>query len=97
MRPDPLDYGGAFINFCLKIPADGTLNIYDLKTGLGLRRIGGGEFRDGDSQIFFNALDDTGKLLPPGRYTYELVAKDGKSVETRNSTLTIVKKRRKGI
>jgi hypothetical protein len=57
----------------------------------------GGEFRDGDSQIFFNALDDSGKLLLPGRYTYELVAKDGKAVETRNSTLTIVKKRRKGV
>lgn len=96
VAPDPFDFGGAFINFCLKKEAKITVNIYNSTTGAGLRRIEGKEFRAGtNNQIFFNALDDKGKLLPPGRYIYELVAEKNGVTETRNNFLNIVKKRGK--
>ncbi len=94
VAPDPFDFGGAFITFCLKKEAKVTVNIYNSTTGVGLRRITGTDFRAGENnQIFFNALDDKGRLLPPGTYIYELVAEKGTQSETRNNFLHIVKKR----
>ncbi|MES2202462.1 MAG: hypothetical protein V4498_09435 [candidate division FCPU426 bacterium] len=95
VSPNPVDYGGTFISFCLKAGASVTVNIYDASGGRGLRRIEGGAFRPGDNQIFFNALDDSGKLMLPGNYICELVARKENSLETRNTVFTVVKKRQR--
>jgi hypothetical protein len=94
--PEPVDYGGAFFSFCMKAGGQVTANIYVAATGgKGVRRIDGGTFRAGNNQIFFNGLDDHGRLLPPGRYILELVAKREGGLESRNTTFNMVKKRAK--
>ncbi len=93
VNPDPMDYSGAFIYFCLKVGAKVTVNIYDATTGAGVRRIEGTDFRAGDGQIYYNALGDDKKVIKPGRYILELVADKEGGKELRNSTFTVVKKK----
>ncbi len=96
VAPDPLDFGGGFISFCMKTGATVTVNIYDAaKGGAGMRRIEAGTFRAGNSQVFFNGLDENGKLLPPGRYICEILAKKEGLLESRNCNFTMVRKRPK--
>jgi hypothetical protein len=95
VSPDPMDYGGAFISFCLKSGAKVSVTIYT-ETGQGKRRIAATEFRAADlNQIFFNGLDDNNVLLVPGRYLCELRAEKEGHFETRNTYFNMVRKRAK--
>lgn len=85
--PEPFSYGGTFIRFCLKKPADVTLKIY-LSGSTPIREIKGGSFRAGDSQIFFNGLDAQDKPLKPGSYTYELYAQDSQYKAQRQGSMS---------
>lgn len=93
VSPDPVDYGGTFISFCLKAGASISGHVYT-DSGKGVRSIAASEFRPGQAnQIFFNGMNDEGKLLIPGRYLCELRAEKDGHVETRNTYFTIVQKR----
>jgi hypothetical protein len=95
VSPDPMDYGGAFISFCLKSGASVSVTIYT-ESGKGMRRIAATEFRAADlNQVFFNGLDDNNILLPPGRYLCELRAEKEGHAETRNTYFSMVRKRPK--
>lgn len=82
--PEPFNYAGVFVKFCLKANAKVQLKVYSGRTLV--RTLDGGDFRPGDNQIFFNALDDAGKMLPAGAYTYEVYATDGEDSAAKSST-----------
>jgi hypothetical protein len=93
VSPDPMDYGGAFISFCLKMGARISVALYT-DSGKGVRRIAASEFPVGQlNQIFFNGMDDEGKLLAPGRYLCELRAEKDGHAEIRNTYFAVVRKR----
>jgi hypothetical protein len=85
--PEPFSMGGVFIRFCLKKTAEVTLRIYSSGGGKAIREIKGGEFRPGNSQIFFNALDSQDKPLPPGSYLYEVYAADAEYKAQRQESM----------
>ncbi|MES2200809.1 MAG: hypothetical protein V4498_01005 [candidate division FCPU426 bacterium] len=86
-NPQPFNFAGTFVSFCLKTGADITLNIYGAADGRLRRQMKAGSFREGaNNQLFYNALDDDGKLLVPGNYVFELVAEKAGRRETRNAT-----------
>ncbi len=93
-NPEPFNFAGTFINFCLKQDADVTINIYNAKTGALVRGFKAGNFRGGDSQVFYNAMDDKQRPLLPGEYVYELVAEKKGVRESRNSLFHFKKDRR---
>ena len=93
LNPSPFTYAGSFVQFCVKKDVDVTLNIYSSATGKLARQIKGGAFRPGDNQIFYNALDDAGKLLQPGDYTFELIAEKDGFKEIRNGVFRFAKKK----
>jgi hypothetical protein len=86
--PEPFNFAGTFISFCVKKDVDVTLNVYSADDGKLVRQMKAGAFRPGDNnQIFYNAMDDNGKLLHDGAYVIELVAEKDGHKETRNSTV----------
>jgi hypothetical protein len=95
VNPDPVNFAGTFIEFSVNKDVDITLNVYSATTGKLARQMKGGAFRPGNNQLFFNALDDNGKVLAPGQYTYELVAEKDGHKEVRNGGFEFIKARRK--
>jgi len=95
VNPDPVNFAGTFIEFSVKKDVDITLNVYSGTTGKLVRQMKGGAFRPGNNQLFFNAMDDSGKVLAPGRYTYELVGEKDGHKEIRNGGFEFIKARRK--
>jgi hypothetical protein len=86
-NPEPFNYAGTFVSFCQKKEADITLTIFSEATRSEVRQLRAGTFRANDNnQIFFNALDDDGKLLPPGNYIFELVGEKNGHKEVVNGT-----------
>ena len=85
--PEPFNYAGVFVRFCLKKPAKIQMKVFH-EGGALLRTLDGGDFRPGDSQIFFNALDDQGNPLPAGGYIYQLFATDGSYTAMRQGSFT---------
>lgn len=75
--PEPFNYAGTFLSFCLGRGAVLALKVYDAAGGKLLRSVQAGAFSAGQGQIFFNALDADGKALAPGAYQLELEASDG--------------------
>lgn len=71
--PEPFREGGVFVYLCLKQAAHVVLNVYGAGGSLA-RTVDGGEFRPGNSQIFFNGLDSSSQPLQPGSYEYALTA-----------------------
>jgi hypothetical protein len=71
--PEPFNYSGTFVSFCLGREAEITLKVYDAG-GTLLRSIKAGTVAAGDGQIYFNALDARGRRLEPGAYQLELEA-----------------------
>jgi len=92
-NPEPFNYAGTFVSFCLKADADVTLNVYGSEDGKLVRQIKVGAMRPGDNQFFYNALDDSGALLRPGEYLFELVAEKDGHKETRNATFHMVSRK----
>lgn len=84
--PEPFNYAGTFVSFCVKKDVNVTLNVYSADTGKLARQMEAGAFRAGDNQFFFNAQDDQGKELAPGAYVFELVAEKNGYKEVRNAT-----------
>jgi hypothetical protein len=94
-NPEPFNYAGTFVSFCIKTEADITLNVYSGVDGKIVRQMKAGSFRAGDNnQIFYNALDNDGKLLTDGAYILELVAEKNGHKEVRNITVHYQKARR---
>ena len=89
--PEPFKRGGTFIYFCLKQEADLTLKVYREGEGKPCRSMPSGSFRAGKGQVFFNGMDDSGRLLPPGHYLYELYVKNQNGAQARNSYFNRVK------
>jgi hypothetical protein len=85
--PEPFNYAGVFIQFCLKKPAKITVRVYDASNSL-VREFDGGSFGAGDGQIFFNAQDASQKPLDPGSYRYQLRATSGGFTAERDATFT---------
>jgi hypothetical protein len=85
--PEPFNYAGVFVRFCLKRPAQVLLRVYR-SGGTVLSEVPGGDFRAGDGQIFFNAQDSQGNPLGAGTYTYELLASDGEVKAVRQGSFT---------
>jgi hypothetical protein len=93
-NPQPFNFAGTFVSFCMKSGADITLNIYSALDGKLQRQIKAGNFRPGsNNQIFYNALDDNGRQLQPGAYVFELVGEKNGYKETRNATFTFKRDR----
>ena len=93
LNPSPFNYAGTFVQFCVKKDVDVTLNVYSATTGKLARQVKAGSFRPGDNQVFFNALDDDGKLLAVGDYTFEIVAEKDGFKEIRNGIFKMAKKK----
>jgi hypothetical protein len=85
--PEPFNYAGVFMQFCLKKPAQIKVRIFDSSNNL-VREFDGGNFGAGDGQIFFNAQDASQKPLLPGPYTYQLNASNGEVSVERNGSFT---------
>jgi hypothetical protein len=93
-NPDPMTYVGTFLTFSRKKQGDVNINIYSQSTGKVVRQIAVGPSRAGDMlQIFYNGLDDTGKLLPIGKYTFEVVATGSGTKEAANGSFYFTKKK----
>ena len=93
--PEPFNFAGTFVSFCMKSDANITLNVYASSDGHLVRQMKAGAFRSGDNnQAFFNALDDAGRLLDNGEYVLELVAENKGHRELRNTTVHFNKKGR---
>jgi hypothetical protein len=91
VNPQPFNYAGTFVSFSVKKDVDVTLNIYSSATGKVVRQMKAGHFRAGDNQVFFNAVDDAGKILIPGDYLFEVEAENGGIKETVNATFRFKK------
>ena len=92
--PEPFNYAGTFVSFCVKKDVNVTLTVYSASTGKVERRMKAGSFRPGDNQVFYNAQDENGKILSPGSYIFELLAEKDGHREVRNGTFEFVKKKR---
>jgi flagellar hook assembly protein FlgD len=89
-----MTYAGTFLTFSIKKQADLNINIYSQSTGKVVRQISVGATRAGDNQqVFYNGLDDAGKLLPTGKYTFEVVATGSGTKEAANGSFSFAKKR----
>lgn len=95
VNPSPVNFAGAFIQFCVTKDVDITLNVYSGSTGKLVRQLKGGAFRPGNNQLFYNALDDNGKPLAQGKYIFELFAEKDGFKEMRNGSFDFVKKRKR--
>ena len=94
-NPEPFNYAGTFISFSIKKDATITLNVYSGITGKQVRQLKAGEFRPSENnQIFFDSLDDQGKLLPDGEYVVEIQAVGSGHKEVRNRSVRVQKVRR---
>ena len=97
VSPEPFDIGGTFVNYCLKRSAEVTLIVYSASDGKAVRRIVNQNVRAGKShQIFFNSRTEDGSRLPEGEYIVELQASGHGVKATLNTTVRIVKNKKKG-
>lgn len=93
-NPDPVNFAGTFLSYNIKKAAEITVRIFSSSSGQLVRTIKAGSAREGDQQVFFNALDDQGKLLLVGTYLFEVQATGEGHREIRNGNFTFVKKKR---
>ena len=91
LNPSPFNYAGTFVSFCVKKDVDVSLNVYSATTGKVVRQMKAGSFRPGDNQVFFDALDDDGKLMQPGDYLFELIAEKDGYKELRNGSFKMAR------
>ena len=79
--PEPFKLGGVFLYFCSKLDANVDVTVRD-GSGKVVRSIAAVSSRSGDNQVFFDAMDDSGRALAPGAYNFELsgIAADGRKL-----------------
>jgi hypothetical protein len=85
-QPEPFGRGGVLLFFDLDQEADITLVV--LHGSTVVRRMQAGHYLSGSNQLFYNGLDDRGKALAPGAYTWEIDASSNGQTENRNARFT---------